>query len=116
MFIISAANINFAYAVSYDGEILCYARDWSKLQVVIDKVEKIASEALGYDFSLDSELTTRLSIESKLPPSMTSWKPFFLTVSLKLNISMRYCWMVMSSALLRIRIQNAALVGLVNDI
>lgn len=62
IFFISAANISFAYAVSYDGEIICYATDWSQLQVVIDKVEKTASEALGYDFSLDSEITTRLSI------------------------------------------------------
>lgn len=62
VFCISAINLNFAYAVSYDGQIICYAKDWSELQTVIDKVEKTASDALGYEFSLDSDLTAKLSL------------------------------------------------------
>ncbi|NLL38654.1 MAG: peptidoglycan DD-metalloendopeptidase family protein [Clostridiales bacterium] len=115
VFIISAANINFAYAVSYDGEILCYARDWSKLQVVIDKVEKIASEALGYDFSLDSELTTRLSIGSET----TTEHDELETLLLDSIPEIKYLYAVLLDGNVICAFEdkdsaNAALVGLVN--
>ena len=90
VFIISAANISFAYAVSYDGEIICYASDWAKLQEVIKRVEKTASDALGYDFSLDSEITTRLSIAAKTTVELDELETLLLDSIPKSNTSTQY--------------------------
>lgn len=62
VFGVSTASLDFAYAVSYDGEVLCYTGSWAELQAVIDSVEKTASDALGYDYTINSEVTTRLSL------------------------------------------------------
>ena len=57
-----AANVNYAYAVSLDGHVLCYASDRSELASVIAGVEMTASEAMGRDYVLESDLTAKLSI------------------------------------------------------
>jgi hypothetical protein len=62
VFSIALANLNYAYAVSIDGHILCYAADRTELTAVIRTVEETASDALGHRYTLDSDLTTKLSI------------------------------------------------------
>jgi hypothetical protein len=79
MFSIGAANINFAYAVSMNGHILCYAFDRAELDGIITDVEKTASEALGFDFSFDSDLSTRLSIGNDVTVSAQKLKNLLLS-------------------------------------
>lgn len=55
-------TLNFAFAVSVDGEFVGYAGSVDEISLAVDNVTQTASAVLGYDYALESEVNYQFTI------------------------------------------------------
>ncbi len=62
--VLMISKLNFALAVSVDGEFVGYVSSVRELEAIVSDVNKTASEVLGHELDLSSELSYRVALGS----------------------------------------------------
>lgn len=62
VFVLMISTLNFAVAVSVEGDFIGYVSSVDELESIVSSVKETASGVLGYDYDVDSELSYKLTV------------------------------------------------------